>query len=188
MSKRVALVSAVLLAALVVAVVGATAALRLIGGGTFGPGGRPLSEADVRRSLAAVRTTPPATPNPADSTAPGGSGTASPHASSTHGTKPVARSGVFSVPGGSVYASCAAGRATLTRWIPDTGYGTDGYLPGPASTAWVKFKSANSEVTVSITCVAGKPHFATSSDDHGGGRGGDGGGHGGGGGGGGSGH
>ena len=74
MSKRVALVSAVLLAALVVAVVGATAALRLIGGGTFGPGGRPLSEADVRRSLAAVRTTPPATPNPAGSTAPGGAG------------------------------------------------------------------------------------------------------------------
>ena len=179
MSKRVALVSAVLLAALVVAVIGATFALRLIGGGTFGPGGRPLTEADVRHSLAAVSTTPPATPNPTGTAGSGGGGTASPHPSRTQGTKPVARSGVFSRPGGSVYASCAGGQATLTRWIPDTGYSTDGYVRGPTRTAWVKFKSANSEVTVSITCVAGKPHFAASSDDHGGGHGGDGGGGGG---------
>ena len=44
MSKRVALASAVVVAALVAAVLGATAALRLIGVGAFGPGGQPLSE------------------------------------------------------------------------------------------------------------------------------------------------
>ena len=49
MSKRAALVSVMLLAGLVVAVTGATAALRFVGGGAFGPGGQPLTPADVQR-------------------------------------------------------------------------------------------------------------------------------------------
>jgi hypothetical protein len=79
-----------------------------------------------------------------------------------------------------VYASCTAGEATLSRWIPAGGYGTDGYVQGPGRTAWVKFKSDGSEITVTVSCVAGKPHFVASSDDRGGGHGGGDGGRGGG--------
>ena len=75
-------------------------------------------------------------------------------------------------------ASCASGNATLTRWIPATGYGVDGFVQGPASLAWVKFKADGSEITVNVTCASGKPHFSTSTDNRGGGHGGDGGGHG----------
>ena len=75
-----------------------------------------------------------------------------------------------------------------TRWIPATGYITDGALQGPAGSAWVKFKSGSSEVTVTVTCQGGRPHFSTAADDRGGGHGGGDGGGGGGSGGGGGGH
>ncbi len=183
MSKRVALVSAVLVAALVAAVLGATAALRLIGGGTFGPGGPPLSEADVRRSYSAMPSPPPATPSPTGTSA-NGTSSASPHPTGGAGTK----SDVFPSAGGTVYASCTGGQATLTSWIPATGYLTDGALQGPAGSAWVKFKSGSSELTVTVTCRGGRPRFSTAADERGGGHGGgdDGGGRGGGGSGGGS--
>ncbi len=74
-----------------------------------------------------------------------------------------------------MFASCAAGQAALTRWIPASGYGTDGFVQGPARSAWVTFKSSGSEVTVTVTCVSGKPHFAVSADQRGGGGGGHGG-------------
>lgn len=189
MRKRVALVSAVVVAALVAAVLGATAALSQIGIGTVGSGDRPLSETDVRSSLAANRTaagTPIATPTPRTK-AP------APHRSGNTGHGPAAQMDAFTSSGGTVFAACAGGQATLDRWIPASGYSTDGYGPGPASSVWVKFKSDSSEQTVTVNCVAGRPHLITSSDDHGGGAGGDGGagggddhGHGGGGGGGGS--
>lgn len=179
MSKRVALVSAVVVAALVAAVFGATAALSLIGLGAFGPGGQPLSETDVRRSLeAGPRSTAP-TPAPTPSTqspSKGPSGSPSPG----HGSS-AARMGTFSSPGGTVFTSCASGLATLTRWIPANGYSTDGYGKGPASSVWVKFKTGSSEQTVTVNCVANKPHLVTPTDDHGGGAGGTGGGAGGGG-------
>lgn len=169
MSKRAALVAVVVAAALAAAVVGATAALGLIGDGAFGPGGRALSEADVRRSFDASPATRVATPTPSGT---GPSQPTSPHPSTTAGRKP----GIFSSAGGAVYASCASGQATLTGWIPASGYATDGDLPGPAPSAWVKFKSGSSEITVTVTCVSGNPSFAASSDD---GAGGHAGGHGG---------
>jgi hypothetical protein len=178
MSKRVALVSAVVVAALVAAVLGATAALGLIGLGAFSPGGRPLSETDVHRSLeAGARSTTPA-PNPTpiprtQSPSKGAPGSQDP------GRTPAARIGAFSAAGGAVFASCTSGQATLTRWIPASGYSTDGYGAGPASSVWVKFKSGGSEQTVTVNCVAGNPHRVTSTDDHGGGTGGTGGGTGG---------
>ena len=166
MSKRVALVSAVVVAALVAAVLGATAALRLIGVGAFSPGGRPLSEADVRRSLDAATRSAGATPNPTPT--PSGQSPSS-GASGGAGHQPAARLGAFSSAGGTVFASCTSGQATLTRWIPASGYSTDGYGSGPARSIWVKFKSGGSELTVTVNCVAGKPHLVTASDDHGGG-------------------
>jgi hypothetical protein len=74
-----------------------------------------------------------------------------------------------------VLASCASGNATLTGWIPASGYGVDGFVQGPARSAWVKFKANGSEITVTVMCVSGKPHFTTSADDRGGGHGGGGG-------------
>ena len=162
MSKRATLISAVVAAAVVAAIFGATAALGLIGG-AFGPGGRPLSEADVRKALSAAPRTPTATPSQ-----PGQSQSRSPHPPTTAGAK----KGTFSSAGGSVLASCASGDATLTRWIPATGYGTDGFVQGPARAAWVKFKADGSEITVTVTCMSGKPHFDASADDSGGGHGG----------------
>jgi hypothetical protein len=162
MSKRSTLISAVVAAAIVAAIFGATAALRLIGG-AFGPGGRPLSESDVRKAFSAAPRTPTASPSQ-----PGQSQSRSPHPSTTAG----ARKGTFSSAGGSVLASCASANATLTRWIPATGYGVDGFVQGPARVAWVKFKANGSEITVTVTCVSGKPQFARSSDDRGGGHGG----------------
>ena len=169
MSKRVAAVSAVLVAALLAAVLGATAALGMIGSGTFGPGGRALSEADVRRSYAAL-------PKPSATAPTTGTTSASPHPSGGPGTKATTRSDVFQSAGGTVFASCTAGRATVTSWIPATGYVTDGASQGPAASAWVKFKSASSELTVTVTCQGGKPRFSHAADNRGGGGGDDGGG------------
>ena len=173
MRKRVALVSAVVMAALIAAVFGATAALSLIGVGAIGPGGRPLSEADVRSSLDARTRPAVASPSPTPTS---GTKSPSPHRSGTTGHAPATKVGVFSSTGGTVFASCAGGQATLTRWIPSSGYSTDGYGPRTASSVWVKFKSGSSEQTVTVNCVAGKPHLVTASDDHGGGAGGGGGG------------
>jgi hypothetical protein len=166
MTKRAALVSALLLAGLVVAVIGATAALRVIGGGTFGPGGEPLSSADVQRSLAqqpAVRQSP----------RPSQAATARPSASAP---APVSRN--FTSGGGTVYAACLSGQVRLTSWIPAQGYAADGYATGPAAFAWVRFKSGGTELTVTARCSGDRPRFAVAADLRG-----DGGGHGGGGGG-----
>lgn len=172
MTKRAAVVSALLLAGLVVAVVGATAALRLIGTGAFGPGGRPLTQADVQRALAQQPpTTPPQrTPQPTPSRH-SPSGKPSGHRSAPT-RQPV--SGSFVSSGGNVFAHCLSGQVALTSWIPAQGYTTDGYLQGPAASAWVKFKSGSSEVTVTASCGGGAPRFSTTpGDNHGGGGGGE---------------
>jgi len=179
MNKRLALVSAILLAAIVIAVVGATAALRFIGGGTFGAGGSPISEADVQRSLAAASRTATTSPGSPPSTQP-----ASPHPSGTSGGQ-VPKTGSHSFSGNTVFASCSGSQARLTSWIPGGGFSVDGASQGPARSVWVKFKSASTEITVTVTCAAGGPQFTRSLDERrGGGDGGGGRGRGGGGGGG----
>jgi hypothetical protein len=160
MNKRVALVSVVLAAALVAAVFGATEALRLIGGGsTFS---RPLSDADVRSSLAASPSTPAASP----------SGTTSPRPLKSGSLGPVKRRGARMFGGNTVFASCTGSQATITTWIPASGFSIDESSRGPGSSAWVKFKSESSEITVTVTCAGGRPQFGSSSDDRGGGHGG----------------
>jgi hypothetical protein len=163
MNKRAALVSALLLAGLVVAVVSATAALRIIGTSAFGPGGKPLTQADVQRALAQQPPTTPAQPTP-------GHGSPSGKPSRHHPT-PTSRpvSGSFSSSGGNVIARCLSGQVALTGWFPAQGYAVDGYLQGPAASAWVKFGTGTSEVTVTASCGAGAPRFSTAADDHGGG-------------------
>jgi hypothetical protein len=159
MSKRAALISALLLAGVAVAVIGATAALGVIGNGAFGPGGKTLTQADVRRSLAQGTPAPPTQAGPRSS----------PPAS------PASAAASFASSGGTVLASCSSGQVTLSSWIPAQGYETDGVSRGPARSAWVRFKSSGVEVTVTATCAGGRPHFAAASDDRGGGNGGGGG-------------
>ncbi len=166
MNKRAALVSAVVAVALVAAVVGATMALQLIGSGTFGPGGsKPLSETDVQRSLAAA-------PHP--TTPPGGTDTqsSSPQPSGTAGSGLVTRTGRRSFGGNAVFASCTGSQARITSWIPAGGFSADESSTGPARSAFVKFKSASSEITVTVTCPGGQPQFTRSLDERGGGHGG----------------
>jgi hypothetical protein len=169
MSKRAALVPALLLVGLVAAIVGATAALRFIGTDAFGPGGKPLSQADVRQALAQQSpAAPPATgasPTPTPRH-PRGSGGPSSKASSA----PAPVAGTFAGSGGSVIATCLAGHVRLRTWMPAVGYGVDGYYAGPAFSAWVKFKGTT-EQTVTATCVGDRPHFTTAADDHNGGGG-----------------
>jgi hypothetical protein len=173
MKTRVALASAIVLAALVAVVFGATAALGLIGGGTFGPGsGKTLSEADVRSSLAAAPSTQATSPGSTGTASPGGSQSQSPHPSQTGRSTPATRTGAKAFGGNTVFASCAGSQATITRWIPAGGYSTDESSTGPARSAFVKFKSASSEITVTVTCPSGTPQFTRASDERGGGHGG----------------
>jgi hypothetical protein len=170
MSRRIALAAAMLLAGVVLAIIGGAAALSLVGNGVFGPGGKPLTQADVQRALA---QSAPATPSSQPGTA-----TATPH---RH--RP-AVPGTFTSSAGTVFASCSSGQVTLTRLLPAQGYQTDGYSAGPAGSASVKFKSSAAELTITATCAGGQPHFVSSADnrggggadDHGGGGGGSGGG------------
>ena len=172
MTKRTALVSAMLLAGLVVAVIGATAALRFVGGGAFGPGGHPLTPADVQRSLAQQPTVqqPVAQPSPAAQPRRSATARATHHPTRPPDSPPVPVPGSFITSSGTVYASCLSGQVRLTSWVPAPGYLVDGYSRGPGTSAWVKFKSSGTELTVTAACAGGQPRFTTAADNRGGGE------------------
>jgi hypothetical protein len=172
MTKRAAVVSAMLLAGLVIAVIGATAALRLVGNSTFGPGGKPLTQGEVRRALA--QRSPAAPPGHTSASPATPSHSAGPPAP---GSAPAATaaSGSFSSTGGTIFATCLSGQVRLASWIPAQGYQTDRYSRGPATSVWVTFKSSATELTVTATCAGSRPHFTSTKDNRGGGRGGGGG-------------
>lgn len=167
MTKRTALVSVMLLAGLVVAVIGVTAALRFVGGGAFGPGGQPLTPTDVQQSLAQhpqaaqAGQTSITTARPARHPTP-----------PTRAPTPAPVSGSFASSGGNVTATCLSSQIRLKSWSPAQGYATDGYSRGPAISAWVKFTSGATEVTVTARCAGGQPQFATVTDNKGGAGGG----------------
>jgi hypothetical protein len=158
MSRRIALVAAMLLAGVVLAIIGGAAALSLVGNGVFGPGGKPLTQADVQRALAQ--------PAAATSSSRPATATATPH---RHRGAPSAVPGTFTSSAGTVFASCSSGQVTLTGLLPAQGYQTDGYSAGPAGSASVKFKSSAAELTITATCAGGQPHFVSSADNRGGG-------------------
>jgi hypothetical protein len=172
MTKRTVLMSAMLLAGLAVAVIGATAALRFAGGGAFGPGGQPLTPADVQRSLAQPASQQPAAQQ-SPAARPGQSATAGPthRATAPPASPPAPVPGSFATSAGTVYASCLSGQVRLTSWSPAPGYLIDGYSRGPGTSAWVKFKSSGTELIVTAACADGQPRFSTASDIRGGGGG-----------------
>jgi hypothetical protein len=179
MSRRMVVAVAMWLGGAVLAVVGVTVALNLLGSGIFGASGQVLSQADVQRDLAAQRPAAgsAAQPGAAPTAGPRGSQSPRPAASGSPASVP----GEFHSTGGIVLASCSAGRVTLTSLIPMPGYEVTSHR-GPAASAWVEFRSGGSGTTVTATCAGGQPHFAASAgdngggDDHGGGGGGSGGG------------
>src|SRR5215468_2389501 len=172
MPKRTALVSAMLLAGLVVAVIGVTAVLRFFGGGTFGPGGRPLTPADVQRSLAQPAARQQAAQrSPATQPRRLATPRATSHPARPRASPPAPVSGSFTTSGGTVYASCLPGQVRLTSWVPAPGYLIDGYSRGPGAFAWVKFKSSGTELTVTAACAGGQPRFTTAVDNRDGGGG-----------------
>jgi hypothetical protein len=138
----------------------------------------------VRRSLAATPPPAPSASRPGPVATPGNRATLTPSPGGSQSPpKGAVSNGVFPASAGTVFASCSSGLVTLTRWIPEGGYGAGESAPGPARSAWVQFESASTELTVTATCAGGQPHFVTSTDDrHGAGGGGGGDDHGGGGG------
>jgi uncharacterized membrane protein YgcG len=164
MQKRVVIAVTIWLAGAVLAAVGVTVALNVLGDGIFGAGGPVLSQADVQRELAQA---------PAASAQPGPGRVSPPPrpSSSPRPAAPAPATGSLATSGGTVLASCSAGQVTLTGWFPAQGYQTDGYSRGPAASAWVKFTSGATEQTVSATCAGHHPRFATARDDKGGGGG-----------------
>ena len=164
MQKRVVIAVTIWLAGAVLAAVGVTVALDLLGDGIFGAGGPVLSQADVHRELAQA---------PAASAQPGPGRVSPPPrpSSSPRPAAPAPAASSLTSSGGTVLASCSAGQVTLTGWFPAQGYQTDGYSRGPAASAWVKFTSGATEQTVSATCAGNHPRFATARDDKGGGGG-----------------
>jgi hypothetical protein len=182
MRKRVLHAAAIWLAGAALAAIGVTAALSLLGAGVLGGGGvlgagggQVLSQADVQRALAQAPPPASAQPSPGPATTPRG------HPSGPSPSRLTAPS-MFRAAGGTVFASCSAGQATLTSLIPAQGYQTDSDSRGPAASAWVKFQNGGTEQTVTVTCAGDHPRFATpldgdtgggggGGDDHGGGSG-----------------
>jgi hypothetical protein len=161
MRKRVLVAVAIWLAGAALAAIGVTAALNFLGDGAFGVGGQVLTKADVQRDLAQAPA--PASASPAPAT-PGRS-----HPPGTSSPRPSAATGTKHASGGTMVASCSGGQVTLTGWFAAQGYQIDGASRGPAESAWVKFRGASAEQTVSVTCAGGRPQFAVSLDNRGGG-------------------
>jgi hypothetical protein len=88
--------------------------------------------------------------------------TAPPGSTSPDGT-------VLTSSGGEVVATCQDASAYLLSWSPLQGYEVGGVFRGPAATARVTFESTTSEVTMVVSCSAGRP-AATSSTSSGGDR------------------
>ncbi|HEX9065718.1 MAG TPA: hypothetical protein VF843_11465 [Streptosporangiaceae bacterium] len=154
MRMRAVWAAITLLVAVLVAVAGATAALRLAG--APGPGGRPLSAADVRKEFARTAGQPPGQGRAAGSSRPAGP--------ASGGAVPPVHSSV-AARGGTVFAACDRGLVRLTGWIPQSGFTTERFRRGPARTAWVTFRAAGTEQTVRVTCRAAGPQFTVAADD-----------------------
>jgi hypothetical protein len=150
--------AALWLAGAVLAAAGITVTVSLLGTDLLGPASPVLSAAQVRQQLASQPAAP--APAPAGSAQ---SGSAQPGSAQPGG--PATRAS-FSTAAGMVSASCSGGLARLTSWtITTPGYRTDGYLQGPAPSAWITFKSGAREQTVTVTCRGGRPHHVISNDD-----------------------
>ncbi len=141
MRRRSLLVAAGWLAAVAVATLIGTAAIRLVGDSITGTPGGVLSEEEVERALAA----PP--PSGGAATAP-----ASPGATSPAGAR---RS--FATAGGSVVAECVPGGVFLVSWSPAPGHRVVEVDRGPDDDAEIEFTGPGGPSELRLRCVGGQP-------------------------------
>jgi hypothetical protein len=125
-------------------------------------GGGPLSQQQVADRLAH-----------ASPSASSGASAPTPEASPSTGTQPSTAASparqYYTTSGGSLWASCTGDSATLDTMAPRPGFRLDGSQPGPAPTAWVRFKVDVSrghatEYLVTVTCPGGVPQMAETVD------------------------
>ncbi|MDH2429590.1 hypothetical protein [Sphaerisporangium sp. TRM90804] len=113
-----------------------TWAISLLGEGLSERVVTPVSQADLARTLASASAVPrPAVPS-RPSAAPGKA---------------------FNTQGGSLVASCDAGRAVLGSWSPAQGYAADDVKPGPDAAASLEFEADAETVKVTVTCRGDVP-------------------------------
>ena len=159
MNRRIVLVAAAWLFGAALTATAAAAAVNAVGSGLLGQSSPVLSQDEVQRRLSG--TAQPESPGVEVPT-----GTPSAAGPSPSGDTPSpAAARVLATAGGTVVARCAAGQVSLVSWSPAQGYRTDDVNRGPAAAASVKFKSSDTEVTVTATCVGDEPQAATATDN-----------------------
>jgi hypothetical protein len=75
----------------------------------------------------------------------------------------------FTTSGGSLWATCTNGQASVDTMTPRQGYRLDSYDKGPSTVVWVKFKQEtdhghSTEYHVTVTCVVGIPRITETAD------------------------
>jgi hypothetical protein len=139
------------------------ATISTLAGGSGNSGA--LSQHEVSDRLAHTSPTPASGPPSAASEAPSSSGPRpATDTSAADGRK------YFMTSGGSFWAGCANGLATIGNVVPRSGYRIDGYAAGPAASVWVKFKldvrrGHSTEYHETVTCSGGVPKLAENVDD-----------------------
>jgi hypothetical protein len=130
-----------------------------LGAGSTASG--PLSQQQVSDRLTRGSAVPPPSATAPGQPTTGPSATTSP-------TVYAARQ-YFTTSGGSLWATCTGGQATVDTMTPRQGYRLDSSDKGPATTVWVQFKQDsdhghNSDYHVTVTCVGGVPQVRETTD------------------------
>ncbi|GAA1274285.1 hypothetical protein GCM10009677_29340 [Sphaerisporangium rubeum] len=128
-----------------------TWAITLLGQGLSEPVVSPMSASQIAQALA---TATPATP-PGATTPPTTTRTPTPEPSSSQPGR------AFTTQGGTVVATCTAGRPTLLAWSPAQGYKTDDVNDHSGHEVSVEFESETVKIEIRITCTAGVPSMTT---------------------------
>jgi hypothetical protein len=133
-------------------------------------GGGQLSQQQVADRLTQASLQPSgsgaATPSPVPSPS---TPDASPGTGTSAAALPSSARQYYTTSGGSLWVTCTGNVATLDSMAPRSGYRIDGSQPGPAQTAWVRFKFDVSrghapEYTVTVTCPGGVPQMTEAAE------------------------
>jgi serine/threonine-protein kinase len=82
-------------------------------------------------------------------------------------TTTTASATTFTSAGGTIVATCVGSNAELLSWAPAPGFGVKQVDPGPGSEAMARFRSANADWRMTVTCPAGSPVVDVTSEGHG---------------------
>ncbi|MEU7903564.1 hypothetical protein [Actinoplanes sp. NPDC049118] len=179
MTRRTLLGTAGWIGAAVLAVLIGLAAVRVIGDGLTSEAGRPRSQAEIDRELAAHATTTPTSagapasagptagtdPEPAPTTASAPPASAS--ASAGSGPAPSVGLRSFRTRGGTVVARCGDRRAEIVAMSPLAGFAVHERDEGPRVQAEGEFRGTvddHDRVKVRISCAGDRPVLAERSD------------------------